>query len=64
VAVSAVFILGQTDYKRLLAYSSVENMGILAVGVGLGGAGVFGAMLHALNHSLVKAMLFLLSGNI
>jgi hydrogenase-4 component F len=64
VGVSAVFILGQTDYKRLLAYSSVENMGLVAVGVGLGGAGAFGAMLQALNHSLVKAMLFLLSGNI
>ncbi len=64
LVVAAVFILGQTDYKRLLAYSSVENMGILALGVGLGGAGVFGAMLHAVNHSLTKAMLFLLSGNI
>ena len=64
LVVSAVFILGQTDYKRLLAYSSVENMGIIAIGVGLGGAGVFGAMLQALNHSLAKAMLFLLSGNI
>ncbi len=64
LVVSAVFIIGQTDYKRLLAYSSVENMGILALGVGLGGAGAFGAMLHAVNHSLVKAMLFLLAGNI
>ncbi len=62
--VGAVFILGQTDYKRLLAYSSVEHMGILALGVGLGSAGAFGAMLHAVNHSLAKAMLFLLSGNI
>ncbi len=62
--ISAVFIIGQTDYKRLLAYSSVENMGILALGVGLGAAGVFGALLHAVNHSLVKAMLFLLAGNI
>ena len=64
LAVSAVFIIGQTDYKRLLAYSSVENMGILALGVGLGTAGAFCAMLHAVNHSLVKAMLFLLAGNI
>jgi hydrogenase-4 component F len=64
LVVSAVFIIGQTDYKRLLAYSSVENMGILAIGVGLGGAGAFGAMLHAVNHSFVKAMLFLLAGNI
>jgi hydrogenase-4 component F len=62
--VGAVFILGQRDYKRLLAYSSVENMGIIALGVGIGGAGAFGAMLHAVNHSLAKAMLFLLSGNI
>jgi hydrogenase-4 component F len=64
IVVAAVFILGQTDYKRLLAYSSVENMGILALGVGLGGAGAFGAMLHAVNHSFAKGMLFLLSGNI
>jgi hydrogenase-4 component F len=62
--VAAVFLQGQTDYKRLLAYSSVEHMGILAVGVGLGGSGTFGALLHAVNHSLTKAMLFLVAGNI
>jgi len=61
---AAVFILGQTDYKRLLAYSSVEHMGLLALGVGLGGRAVFGSMLHALNHSLTKAMLFFVAGNI
>ncbi len=64
MAVAAVFILGQTDYKRLLAYSSVEHVGILALGVGVGGAAAYGAMLHAVNHSLVKAMLFLVAGNI
>ena len=64
MGVAAVFILGQTDYKRLLAYSSVEHMGILALGLGLGGAGAFGAMLHAVNHSLTKAALFLLAGNV
>jgi hydrogenase-4 component F len=64
MAVAAVFISGQTDYKRMLAYSSVEHMGILAVGVGLGGAAVFGAMLHVINHSLTKAMLFLVAGNL
>jgi hydrogenase-4 component F len=62
--IAAVFILGQTDFKRMLAYSSVEHMGILALGVGLGGAGVFGAALHAVNHSLTKAALFLVAGNI
>ena len=64
MAVAAVFILGQADYKRLLAYSSVEHMGILALGIGLGGAATFGAMLHAVNHSLTKAALFLVAGNI
>ncbi len=39
-------------------------MGILALGVGIGGGAVFGAMLHAVNHSLAKAMLFLVAGNI
>jgi hydrogenase-4 component F len=62
--VAAVFIRGQTDFKRMLAYSSVEHMGILALGVGLGGAGVFGSVLHAVNHSLTKAALFLVAGNI
>jgi hydrogenase-4 component F len=64
MALAAVFIVGQTDYKRLLAYSSVEHMGVLVLGIGLGGVGTFGALLHAVNHSVAKAMLFLLSGNI
>ncbi len=64
IAVATAFLFGQRDYKRLLAYSSVENMGILAVGVGLGGAAAYGAMLHAVNHSFAKAGLFLLAGNV
>jgi hydrogenase-4 component F len=64
MGLAAVFILGQTDYKRMLAYSSVEHMGILATGIGLGGAAAFGALLHAVNHSLTKGMLFFLAGNI
>ena len=64
MVVAAVFILGQADFKRMLAYSSVEHMGILALGVGIGGAATFGALLHAVNHSLTKAMLFLAAGNI
>lgn len=64
LAVSGIFILRQPDYKRMLAYSSVEHMGILALGVGLGGSAIAAAMLHAAGHSLVKASLFLLSGNI
>ncbi|MBN2582435.1 MAG: NADH dehydrogenase FAD-containing subunit [Planctomycetes bacterium] len=64
MAVAAVFIIHQEDFKRMLAYSSVEHMGLLALGIGLGGAAGFGAMLHALNHSLTKGMLFLVAGNI
>lgn len=64
MAFAAIFIIGQSDYKRMLAYSSVEHMGILALGVGLGGAATFGSMLHLVNHSLTKALLFLVAGNI
>jgi hydrogenase-4 component F len=62
--VAAVFILNQSDYKRMLAYSSIENMGIIAFGTGIGGIAVFGAMLHMIHHSLVKSSLFLSTGNI
>ena len=64
IAVATAFLFGQRDFKRLFAYSSVENMGILAVGVGLGGAAAYGAMLHAVNHSFAKAGLFLVAGNV
>jgi hydrogenase-4 component F len=64
IGLAAAFMVRQRDYKRLFAYSSVENMGVLAVGVGLGGAATFGAMLHTVNHSLCKAALFLLAGNV
>ena len=64
MTVAAVFIIGQSDFKRMLAYSSIEHMGILALAVGLGGAAYFGALLHAVNHSLTKGMLFLVAGNL
>ena len=64
LAIAAAFIIGQTDIKRLLAYSSVEHMGILALALGIGGAGAYGAVLHALNNGLAKAMVFLAVGNV
>jgi hydrogenase-4 component F len=64
MTIAALFIVGQSDFKRMLAYSSIEHMGILALAVGLGGAAYFGALFHAVNHSLTKAMLFLVAGNI
>lgn len=53
------FITIQHDIKRMLAYSSVEHIGIITLSVGLGGTlGLYGAFLHMFNHSLTKALLF------
>jgi hydrogenase-4 component F len=54
----------QSDLKRSLAYSSVEHVGILALGLGIGGGALFGCLLHLLNNSISKGVLFLTSGNI
>src|SRR5262249_2339270 len=64
MAVAAVFMVRQRDFKRMLAYSSVEHMGILVLGVGIGGMAVFGALLHLINNGLTKGVLFLSAGNI
>jgi hydrogenase-4 component F len=56
--VGAGFILFQQDAKRLLAYCSVEHIGLVAIGIGLGGIGTVAALLHALNHSLAKSLAF------
>lgn len=63
-AVSAFFILVQRDYKRLFAYSSIEHMGIAAIGFGVGGAGTFGALFHLINHAFSKSLAFFAAGNI
>ncbi|HTR94904.1 MAG TPA: proton-conducting transporter membrane subunit [Trebonia sp.] len=56
---------GQSNFKRLFAYSSVEHMGIIAVALGFGGTlGLYGALLQVLNHALAKAVLFLASGDV
>ncbi len=64
LVVSAGFIIGQTDMKRLLAYSSVEHMGLLVLGLGIGGAGSYGTVLHLLNNGLTKGLLFLVVSNL
>jgi hydrogenase-4 component F len=64
IALAAVFMVGQRDFKRMLAYSSIEHMGILVLGVGLGGAGIFAALLHMLNNGMTKGVLFLSAANI
>ncbi|HEV8365114.1 MAG TPA: proton-conducting transporter membrane subunit [Gemmatimonadaceae bacterium] len=64
LAIAAAFIVGQGDVRRLLAYSSVEHMGLLVLGVGLGGTGAYGAVLHTLNNGLAKGLMFLAAGNV
>ncbi len=57
-------MIGQTDLKRLLAYSSVEHMGLLVLGLGLGGVGPYGTVLHLVNNGLTKGVMFLAVGNV
>ncbi|TCL61849.1 hydrogenase-4 component F [Hydrogenispora ethanolica] len=65
IAAVIPFILIQYDLKRLLAYSSVENMGIIAFGLGLGGKwAVIGSLLQMANHALTKSSLFLSAGEV
>lgn len=65
LAVAAVFLVVPRNYKRMLAYSSVEHIGVICMGLGFGGYwGVLGALLHVVNHALSKSLLFILSGNI
>ena len=63
--VGALFIVRQNGIKRLMAYSSVEHMGVVALGFGFGGPlGVAGALYHMLNHSLNKSLMFFGAGNV
>ncbi len=65
VIVSIPFILVQKDYKRLLAFSSVEHIGFIALGIGFGGMySVYGAELHTFNHAVAKSLLFFCAGNL
>ena len=64
IALAAIFLVRQTDIKRMLAYSSVEHMGLFAVALGLGGKALYGVMLHLIGNGLAKGVLFLTSGNI
>ncbi len=61
----AVMALAQDDLKRLLAYDTISQMGILAIGLGTGTApGIAGAVYHLVNHALFKSLLFLCAGAI
>lgn len=65
LVVGALFIVRQRGIKRLMAYSSIEHMGVVALGFGFGGPlGVAGALYHMLNHSLNKSLMFFGAGNV
>ncbi|OHD36577.1 MAG: hydrogenase [Spirochaetes bacterium GWF1_31_7] len=64
MATAGVFLIDQKDFKRMLAYSSVEHMGILVLGLGIGGPALFGTLLHIISNGMTKGILFLSAGNI
>ena len=59
LVVGALFLRRTNNYKRFLSYSTVENMGIVAIGLGVGGIGVWAAVFHVVCHTLIKSSLFL-----
>jgi formate hydrogenlyase subunit 3/multisubunit Na+/H+ antiporter MnhD subunit len=65
LAVAAGLMLTQTDYKRLLAYSSIEHMGLLALGAAVGSElAIAAVLLHILGHGLIKSTMFVIAGRI
>lgn len=64
LGIVAIYMWRSRNYKRLLAYSSVEHLGIIALGVGIGGVALLGALLHLLFNSFGKVGLFFMAGNI
>jgi hydrogenase-4 component F len=59
-----VFMFKVNNYKRMLAYSSVEHLGLMTLGIATGGIAFVGAMYHAIYNSITKVVLFLSAGNI
>jgi multicomponent Na+:H+ antiporter subunit D len=65
IVVAAFLALGQTDMKRMLAYSSISQVGYVVLGIGLGTPlGVAGGLFHLLNHAIAKSLLFFTSGSV
>ncbi|MBQ8493516.1 MAG: hydrogenase 4 subunit F [Alistipes sp.] len=58
LAVGAMFLRRTNNYKRFLSYSTVENMGIVAIGMGIGGVALWAAVFHVVCHTLVKSSMF------
>ncbi len=64
MGIAAIFIMGQKDFNRMLGYSSVEHMGIVILGMGLGGVGIWAGIFHAVNNAFAKGIIFIVAGNI
>jgi hydrogenase-4 component F len=64
VLIASLSMVLSHNYKRMLAYSSIEHMGLTCIGLGLGPLGVFAALLHLVNHAAAKSMIFLLAGRV
>ena len=65
ILVAAPFVLGQRNFRRLLAYSSIDHAGIMVAALGFGGKlGALGAVLHMLFHAVTKPLLFFCTGNV
>lgn len=65
IITASLFILMQKDYKRLLAYSSIEHIGIVIFALGLGSKlALYGAVFHLINHAISKSTLFFIAGRI
>jgi len=65
IVVAALLALGQKDMKRMLAYSSISQVGYIVLGLGIGTPlGIAGGLFHLFNHALAKGLLFLTSGSV
>ena len=58
LAVGAMFLRRTNNYKRFLSYSTVENMGIVAIGMGIGGVALWAAVFHVMCHTFIKSSMF------
>ena len=65
ILLAAPFVLVQRNFRRLLAYSSIDHAGIMVAALGFGGPlGVLGAVLHMLFHGVTKPLMFFSAGNV
>lgn len=64
MGIAAIFIMGQKHFNRMLGYSSIEHMGIVILGIGLGSGGIWASLFHTVNNAFAKGLIFLVAGNL